>query len=83
MSLRSEDMLVNGLVYSTGTSRAEAGAYPKKGPLTSQNPVGFAGCMALVSTPCAIVDAGRFDRPAGIGQARGPACHPRGRQQEQ
>jgi hypothetical protein len=30
MSLRSEDMLVNGLVYSTGTSRAEVGAHPKR-----------------------------------------------------
>jgi hypothetical protein len=34
MSLRSEDMLVNGHVYSTGTARAEPGAR-QKSPLTS------------------------------------------------
>jgi hypothetical protein len=30
MSLRSEDMLVNGHVYSTGTARAEPGAQAKE-----------------------------------------------------
>jgi hypothetical protein len=31
MSLLSEDMLVNGHVYSTGTGKAEPGERPKMG----------------------------------------------------
>jgi len=58
MSLLREGMLVNGHVYSTGTRQAGSENAPEKGALTSPRTLGITGCLALVITPCAMVDAG-------------------------
>jgi UDP-sulfoquinovose synthase len=57
MSLLREGMLVNGHVYSTGTGQVGSENAPKKGTLTSRRSLVITGCLALVITPCAMVDA--------------------------
>jgi len=58
MSLLREGMLVNGHVHSTGTRQVRSENAPEKGALTSLRSLGITGCLALVVTPCAMVDAG-------------------------
>jgi hypothetical protein len=59
MSLLHEGMLVNGHVHSTGTRQVGSENAPEKGALTSPRLFSITGCLALVITPCAMVDARR------------------------
>src|SRR5258706_7629993 len=57
MSLLREGMLVNGHVYSTRTGQVGSENASKMGALTSPRSLIITGCLALVITRCAMVDA--------------------------
>ena len=57
MSLLREGMLVSRHVYSTGTGQAGSGNAPEMGALTSRRSLIVTSCLALVTTPYAMVDA--------------------------